>query len=146
MTPDASRATTGAGRSTKPVRGLVIAGGSGALPCSLNLAVRHPLPLLLGLLTPPPDPLSLHLFPFVQVIGFSRPWLCYWMVHPLALLDEALDDDLENDIIDFLARCQDKDGGYSGGPGQVAPISKPFEPHTFEHNIFDFAICIDFFR
>jgi len=54
------------------------------------------------------------------------------MVHPLALLDEALDDDLENDIIDFLARCQDKDGGYSGGPGQVAPISKPFEPHTFE--------------
>jgi len=68
------------------------------------------------------------------------------MVHPLALLDEALDDDLENDIIDFLARCQDKDGGYSGGPRQVAPISKPFEPHTFEHNIFDFAICIDFFR
>lgn len=67
------------------------------------------------------------------------------MVHPLALLDEALDDDLEDDIIDFLARCQDKDGGYGGGPGQVAPIPKPFEPHTFElDNIFDFAIWIDF--
>jgi hypothetical protein len=63
------------------------------------------------------------------------------MVHPLALLDEALDDDLENDIIDFLARCQDKDGGYSGGPGQVAPIPKSFELD----NIFDFAISIDFF-
>ena len=55
------------------MRGLVIAGGGGALPRSLNLAVRHPLPLLLGLLTPPLDPLSLHLFPFVQVIG--RRWL-----------------------------------------------------------------------
>ena len=73
MTLDASRATTGAGRPTKPVRGLVIIGGGGALPRPLNLAVRHPLPLLLGLLTPPPDPLSLHLFPFVQVIG--RRWL-----------------------------------------------------------------------
>lgn len=68
------------------------------------------------------------------------------MVHALALLDEALDDDLEDDIIDFLARCQDKDGGYSGGPGQVAPIPKHFEPQTFElDNIFDFAICIVFY-
>jgi protein farnesyltransferase subunit beta len=36
----------------------------------------------------------------------SRPWLCYWMVHPLALLDEVLDDDLEDDIVNFLGRCQ----------------------------------------
>ena len=68
MTPDASRATTDAGQPTKLVRGLVIAGGGGALPRPLNLAVCHPLPLL-GLLTPPPDPPSLHLFPFVQLIG-----------------------------------------------------------------------------
>ena len=73
MTPDASRATTGAAPPTKPVHGLVIAGGGGGLARLLNLAVHHPLPLILGLLTPPPDPLSLHLFPFVQVIG--RHWL-----------------------------------------------------------------------
>jgi hypothetical protein len=28
------------------------------------------------------------------------------MIHPLALLDEVLDDDLEDDIVDFLARCE----------------------------------------
>ena len=39
----------------------------------------------------------------------SRPWLlCYWMVHGLVLLDETLGDDLENDIVDFLSRCQDR--------------------------------------
>lgn len=76
---------------------------------------------------------------------FSRPWLCYWMVHPLALLDEPLDDDLENDIIDFLARCQDKDGGYAGGPGQVTPTLKLFVLHISGlDTIFDFSICIDF--
>jgi protein farnesyltransferase subunit beta len=48
------------------------------------------------------------------------------MVHPLALLDEVLDDDLEDDIVDFLARCQDKDGGYGGGPGQVCFNLKTF--------------------
>ncbi|XP_066334386.1 protein farnesyltransferase subunit beta-like [Miscanthus floridulus] len=48
------------------------------------------------------------------------------MVHPLALLDEALDDDLENDIIYFLARCQDKDGGYSGGPGHLPHLATTY--------------------
>ncbi|KAG2600524.1 hypothetical protein PVAP13_5KG524800 [Panicum virgatum] len=55
-----------------------------------------------------------------------RPWLCYWMVHPLALLDEVLDDDLEDDIVDFLARCQDKDGGYGGGPGQLPHLATTY--------------------
>nr|AHY82617.1 beta subunit of protein farnesyl transferase ERA1 [Hordeum vulgare subsp. vulgare] len=60
-----------------------------------------------------------HLAPSFHVLDANRPWLCYWMVHGLALLDETLDDDLENDIVDFLSRCQDKHGGYGGGPGQV---------------------------
>lgn len=67
-----------------------------------------------------------HMGPAFHVLDANRPWLCYWMVHPLALLDEALDDDLENDIIDFLARCQDKDGGYSGGPGQLPHLATTY--------------------
>ncbi|XP_062206787.1 protein farnesyltransferase subunit beta-like [Phragmites australis] len=54
------------------------------------------------------------------------PWLCYWIVHPLALLNEVLDDNLEDDIVDFLARCQDKDGGYGGGPGQLPHLATTY--------------------
>lgn len=68
----------------------------------------------------------MHSYSHILLNWYSRPWLCYWMVHPLALLDEVLDDDLEDDIVDFLARCQDKDGGYGGGPGQVCFNLKTF--------------------
>ncbi|TVU35175.1 hypothetical protein EJB05_17052 [Eragrostis curvula] len=67
-----------------------------------------------------------HLGPNFHVLDANRPWLCYWMVHPLALLDEVLDDDLEDDIVDFLARCQDKDGGYGGGPGQLPHLATTY--------------------
>ncbi|TKW16643.1 hypothetical protein SEVIR_5G313000v4 [Setaria viridis] len=67
-----------------------------------------------------------HLGPAFHVLDANRPWLCYWMVHPLALLDEVLDDDLEDDIVDFLARCQDKDGGYGGGPGQLPHLATTY--------------------
>ncbi|KAF8751381.1 hypothetical protein HU200_012052 [Digitaria exilis] len=67
-----------------------------------------------------------HLGPAFQILDANRPWLCYWMVHPLALLDEVLDDDLEDDIVDFLARCQDKDGGYGGGPGQLPHLATTY--------------------
>ncbi|CAL4947546.1 unnamed protein product [Urochloa decumbens] len=67
-----------------------------------------------------------HLGPNFHVLDANRPWLCYWMVHPLALLDEVLDDDLDDDIVDFLARCQDKDGGYGGGPGQLPHLATTY--------------------
>lgn len=40
----------------------------------------------------------------------SRPWLCYWIIHSIALLGDCLDDKLENDFIDFLSRCQVSSG------------------------------------
>ncbi|CAI0455969.1 unnamed protein product [Linum tenue] len=36
----------------------------------------------------------------------SRPWLCYWILHSIALLGESVDDELEDNAIDFLSRCQ----------------------------------------
>ncbi|KAJ4824718.1 hypothetical protein Tsubulata_045530, partial [Turnera subulata] len=59
-----------------------------------------------------------HLGPAFVSLDANRPWLCYWMLHSLALLGESLDDELENNAIDFLNRCQDPNGGYGGGPGQ----------------------------
>src|SRR5690606_31393100 len=69
-----------------------------------------------------------------QSLDASRPWICYWILQALALLD-ALPEDLNefvlfnifihlSSVIDFLSRCQHKDGGFGGGPGQV-PHSAP---------------------
>ncbi|PNT72800.1 protein farnesyltransferase subunit beta [Brachypodium distachyon] len=66
------------------------------------------------------------LAPSFHVLDANRPWLCYWMVHGLALLEETLDDDLEHDIVDFLSRCQDRDGGYGGGPGQLPHLATSY--------------------
>lgn len=37
---------------------------------------------------------------------FSRPWLCYWILHSVALLGDAFDDEVESNAVDFLNRCQ----------------------------------------
>ncbi|GKV37313.1 hypothetical protein SLEP1_g45355 [Rubroshorea leprosula] len=53
----------------------------------------------------------------------NRPWLCYWILHSIALLGDFVDDDMEDNVIDFLNRCQDPDGGYGGGPGQMPHLA-----------------------
>ena len=44
--------------------------------------------------------------PSFSVLDANRPWLCYWILHSIALLGESIDAKLENDAIDFLSRCQ----------------------------------------
>lgn len=36
----------------------------------------------------------------------SRPWVCYWILHSIALLGDSVDDVLERNTIEFLRRCQ----------------------------------------
>ncbi|TMW84471.1 hypothetical protein EJD97_025160 [Solanum chilense] len=64
--------------------------------------------------------------PSFSVLDASRPWLCYWILHSIALLGESIGSKLENDAIDFLTRCQDKDGGYGGGPGQIPHLATTY--------------------
>ncbi|KFK33120.1 hypothetical protein AALP_AA6G333500 [Arabis alpina] len=64
--------------------------------------------------------------PLFSSLDANRPWLCYWMLHSIALLGEPLDDDLEHNIIDFLGRCQCSDGGYGGGPGQLPHLATSY--------------------
>ncbi|KAK6913135.1 PFTB repeat [Dillenia turbinata] len=47
-----------------------------------------------------------HLGPSFVVLDANRPWLCYWILHAIALLGESVDDELEDNAIDFLKRCQ----------------------------------------
>ncbi|XP_061348573.1 protein farnesyltransferase subunit beta isoform X2 [Gastrolobium bilobum] len=56
----------------------------------------------------------------------SRPWLCYWILHSIALLGESVDDELQDDTVDFLNRCQDPNGGYAGGPGQMPHLATTY--------------------
>ncbi|CAI0455327.1 unnamed protein product [Linum tenue] len=44
--------------------------------------------------------------PSFVVLDANRPWLCYWILHSIALLGESVDDELEDNAIDFLSRCQ----------------------------------------
>lgn len=81
---------------------------------------RHVKYLLQGLSRPLPEG-------FIS-LGASRTWIVYWIVHSLALLDElsSLSTEVTNSIIDFLSSCQHENGGFGGGPGQLAHIATTY--------------------
>jgi protein farnesyltransferase subunit beta len=58
-----------------------------------------------------------------QHLDASRPWLIYWILHSLELLDEPVDIDMKSHIVNFLNRCQNESGGYGGGPGQISHLA-----------------------
>ncbi|CDP02121.1 unnamed protein product [Coffea canephora] len=64
-----------------------------------------------------------NLAPSFSTLDANRPWICYWILHSIALLGDSLDGELEHSTIEFLSRCQDPDGGYGGGPGQASSFS-----------------------
>ncbi|CAD6253091.1 unnamed protein product [Miscanthus lutarioriparius] len=107
MTPDASQATTSAGRPTKPVRGLVIADGGGALPRPLNLA----------------DNLYKFMFRMKDVSGAFRMHdggeidvRASYTAISVASLVNILDVELAKGVGDFIASCQTYEGGIAGEP------------------------------
>eukprot|EP00898_Chlorokybus_atmophyticus_P004253 jgi/Chlat1/4829/Chrsp31S04867 len=53
----------------------------------------------------------------------SRTWLCYWILHALALLEVPLPESLRLNCLDFLKRCQSTRGGFGGGPGQLPHLA-----------------------
>ncbi|XVF60320.1 hypothetical protein PTKIN_Ptkin08bG0035600 [Pterospermum kingtungense] len=64
--------------------------------------------------------------PSFCVLDANRPWMCYWILHSIALMDEFVDPELEDNTIDFLSRCQDPNGGYGGGPGQMPHLATTY--------------------
>jgi protein farnesyltransferase subunit beta len=60
----------------------------------------------------------------------SRPWLCYWIVHSLAILSpEPLPPSLADGVVGFIGRCIDPvGGGFCGGPypGQSAHLAPTY--------------------
>ncbi|CAF1323134.1 unnamed protein product [Didymodactylos carnosus] len=60
-----------------------------------------------------------------QSLDASRPWLIYWIIQSLYLLNEKLSDAYVNEICDFLQRCQNPEGGV-GGPGQIPHLAPTY--------------------
>eukprot|EP00286_Rhodomonas_abbreviata_P017833 CAMPEP_0181324784 /NCGR_PEP_ID=MMETSP1101-20121128/20558_1 /TAXON_ID=46948 /ORGANISM="Rhodomonas abbreviata, Strain Caron Lab Isolate" /LENGTH=309 /DNA_ID=CAMNT_0023433011 /DNA_START=41 /DNA_END=966 /DNA_ORIENTATION=+ len=56
----------------------------------------------------------------------SRPWLCYWILHSLAILDAQVPASLLSRAAKFLEKCQDPAGGFGGGPGQLAHLAPTY--------------------
>ena len=57
----------------------------------------------------------------------GRPWICYWILHSLALLDGPLPDSISSkDVAAFLSLCQSPSGGYGGGPGQLPHLAPSY--------------------
>lgn len=61
------------------------------------------------------------------VLDSSRPWICFWIIHSLALLEAPLPSEVSQEaVIDFLATCQDSAGGFAGGPLQLAHLAPTY--------------------
>jgi hypothetical protein len=61
------------------------------------------------------------------VLDASRPWICYWILHSLALLNAPLPTAVTaEDLVAFLASCAAPGGGYGGGPHQLAHLAPTY--------------------
>ncbi|KAH3813217.1 protein farnesyltransferase subunit beta-like isoform X1 [Dreissena polymorpha] len=67
-----------------------------------------------------------HLSESYECLDASRPWLCYWILHSLELLDKPLSDETISQVAQFLGKCQCPTGGFGGGPGQVAHLAPTY--------------------
>ncbi|KAM7156135.1 protein farnesyltransferase subunit beta isoform 3-T3 [Molossus nigricans] len=61
-----------------------------------------------------------------ECLDASRPWLCYWVLHSLELLDEPIPQTVATDVCHFLELCQSPDGGFGGGPGQYPHLAPTY--------------------
>ena len=78
------------------------------------------------------------LSPGYACLDASRPWLVYWILHSLELLEQDPGGgggrtggllgsaEATERVVDFLSRCRNPDGGFGGGPGQVCNLYKIF--------------------
>ncbi|KAL2098611.1 hypothetical protein ACEWY4_005091 [Coilia grayii] len=67
-----------------------------------------------------------HLSDVFETLDASRPWLCFWLLHSLDLLNHPLSPDLSSNVCKFISRCQSPTGGFAGGPGQQAHLAPTY--------------------
>ncbi|CAB4038020.1 farnesyltransferase subunit beta-like, partial [Paramuricea clavata] len=61
-----------------------------------------------------------------ECLDASRPWLCYWILHSLELLDRPVTKETAKQVTEFLIKCQSPLGGFGGGPGQLPHLAPTY--------------------
>lgn len=56
----------------------------------------------------------------------SQPWLCYWITNALCLLNYEIPGDDRASLIKVLKSCLHPEGGFAGGPHQMAHLATTF--------------------
>ncbi|KAI8814567.1 terpenoid cyclases/protein prenyltransferase alpha-alpha toroid [Cladochytrium replicatum] len=59
-------------------------------------------------------------------VDASKPWLIYWMLHALELMSVELSEGDRSRVVSTLATCQDPEGGFGGGHGQIAHLATTY--------------------
>jgi len=79
----------------------------------------------------------------------SRPWIVYWIVHSLDLLNEleSVSEEWRDAIIVLLNKCVDEDGGYGGNLYQYGHLATTYAAvmaiYTLKQNQAEAKSCID---
>ncbi len=61
-----------------------------------------------------------------ECLDASRPWLAYWILHSLELMNILIQGEQRLELISFLAKCQNPGGGFGGGPGQMSHLAPTY--------------------
>lgn len=61
-----------------------------------------------------------------SALDASRAWVVFWSVHGLRLLGKPPPGPVAARVCDWLRRCQHPDGGFGGGPGQMAHLATTY--------------------
>ena len=67
-----------------------------------------------------------HLSESYEALDASQPWLCYWILHSLELLDIPISEDQAVKVAEYLGKCQCENGGFGGGPDQLAHLAPTY--------------------
>ncbi|CAF0703556.1 unnamed protein product [Brachionus calyciflorus] len=67
-----------------------------------------------------------HLPSSFECLDSSRPWICYWILHSLYLLDVDFSEEMIDGVTEFLNSCQNETGGFGGGPGQISHLATTY--------------------
>ncbi|KAJ3302960.1 hypothetical protein HDV03_004412 [Kappamyces sp. JEL0829] len=71
-------------------------------------------------------PLTEGLNRWFVTLDASKPWLVYWILQSLDLLDIDMPLDVKERSVETLMACQHSEGGFSGGKGQLAHLATTY--------------------
>ena len=63
----------------------------------------------------------------VSSLSSGQPWLMYWLLHALNILDFEFSEELKSQVIVFIAECKSKiTGAFAGGPYQLSHLAPTY--------------------